>query len=108
VVRGVRVERAGLDVAGTREKIAAGRQPLTAALPGEVLRRSRPVIEGQVEAPSPPPLQRTTHDDLGIEHLILDLDTRRLTGIIDWEDAAITDPAPNLHRRSSATCRPST
>ncbi len=34
-----------------------------------------------------------SHNDLGIEHVLVDPATGAVTGIIDWSDAAITDPA---------------
>jgi aminoglycoside phosphotransferase (APT) family kinase protein len=33
------------------------------------------------------------HNDFGIEHILVDPAMRRITGIIDWGDAAIADPA---------------
>jgi aminoglycoside phosphotransferase (APT) family kinase protein len=42
------------------------------------------------------PQRVVAHADLGAEH-ILELDGT-LTGIIDWSDAAITDPALDLAR----------
>jgi aminoglycoside phosphotransferase (APT) family kinase protein len=33
------------------------------------------------------------HNDLGAEHLLTDTATSTLTGVIDWSDAAVTDPA---------------
>ncbi|MGH7576372.1 MAG: phosphotransferase, partial [Longimicrobiales bacterium] len=36
---------------------------------------------------------RFIHHDLGPEHLILDPDTGRLVGILDWTDAILGDPA---------------
>jgi aminoglycoside 2''-phosphotransferase len=33
------------------------------------------------------------HRDLNVEHVLFDLATGRLTGVIDWGDAAIDDPA---------------
>jgi aminoglycoside phosphotransferase (APT) family kinase protein len=54
---------------------------------------------------SPPPEGRWTpvfsHNDLGIEHVLVDPPTGRVTGVIDWSDAAIVDPAYDfglLHR----------
>lgn len=46
----------------------------------------------------PPPADRLVpaHADLGAEHLLED--GGRLTGIIDWSDAAVTDPALDLSR----------
>jgi hypothetical protein len=34
-----------------------------------------------------------SHNDLGIEHVLVDPDTGMVTGVIDWSDAAIVDPA---------------
>ena len=34
-----------------------------------------------------------SHNDLGIEHVLINSSTGALTGIIDWSDAAVTDPA---------------
>jgi aminoglycoside phosphotransferase (APT) family kinase protein len=37
-----------------------------------------------------------SHMDLGIEHVLVDPATQAITGIIDWTDAAIGDPAYDL------------
>jgi aminoglycoside phosphotransferase (APT) family kinase protein len=34
-----------------------------------------------------------SHNDLGIEHVLVDPDSWAVTGVIDWSDAAIVDPA---------------
>ena len=34
-----------------------------------------------------------SHNDLGIEHVLVDPGTWTVTGVIDWSDAAIVDPA---------------
>jgi aminoglycoside phosphotransferase (APT) family kinase protein len=34
-----------------------------------------------------------SHNDLGIEHVLMDSATGAITGVIDWSDAALTDPA---------------
>ncbi|MEV7968538.1 aminoglycoside phosphotransferase family protein [Sphaerisporangium sp. NPDC088356] len=36
------------------------------------------------------------HNDLGAEHLLVDVRASAITGVIDWTDAAITDPACDL------------
>jgi len=36
------------------------------------------------------------HNDLGAEHVLVDAGTSAVTGIIDWTDAAITDPVRDL------------
>jgi aminoglycoside phosphotransferase (APT) family kinase protein len=52
-------------------------------------------VEAFLEAP--PPAGGWTpvfsHNDLGIEHVLVDPDTGMVTGVIDWSDAAIVDPA---------------
>jgi len=37
-----------------------------------------------------------THQDLGAEHVFVSPDDLRITGIIDWSDAALGDPAVDL------------
>lgn len=34
-----------------------------------------------------------SHNDLGIEHILFDPQDARISGVIDWSDAALTDPA---------------
>lgn len=41
---------------------------------------------------------RFTHNDLGIEHVLVDVQAVHFTGVIDWSDAAITDPAVDVGR----------
>ncbi|MFC7550846.1 phosphotransferase family protein [Plantactinospora sp. GCM10030261] len=38
------------------------------------------------------------HNDLGAEHLLVAPDGVRLTGVLDWSDAALADPAHDLGR----------
>ena len=49
-------------------------------------------------APEPTAEHRFTHNDLGIEHVLVDIQAGRVTGIIDWSDAAVTDPAVDVGR----------
>jgi aminoglycoside phosphotransferase (APT) family kinase protein len=37
-----------------------------------------------------------SHNDLGAEHVLIDPDSGMITGVIDWADAAVTDPAVDL------------
>lgn len=41
---------------------------------------------------------RFTHNDLGIEHVLVDPATGEVRGIIDWSDAAVADPASDFAR----------
>ncbi len=54
-----------------------------------------PAIEAFLAA-APPKADYTpvfSHNDLGIEHVLVDPETGIVTGVIDWGDAAIVDPA---------------
>ncbi|MFF0308101.1 phosphotransferase family protein [Streptosporangium sp. NPDC004379] len=55
----------------------------------------RPAVEEFLAAPPPAGGWEPvfSHNDLGVEHVLVDPATGRVTGVIDWGDAAITDPA---------------
>ncbi len=69
-----------------------------AGVAAEVPAEFRPRIEAFLDAA--PPAAGTelvvAHNDLGAEHLLVDPDTGELTGLLDWSDAALTDPARDL------------
>jgi aminoglycoside phosphotransferase (APT) family kinase protein len=46
--------------------------------------------------PAEPRAPAFCHNDLGAEHVLVDAGAGTITGIIDWTDAAITDPARDL------------
>jgi aminoglycoside phosphotransferase (APT) family kinase protein len=56
-------------------------------------------FRGRIEAflgNAPPPGRQQlvfSHNDLGIEHVLVDSETAAVTGILDWTDAALVDPA---------------
>jgi aminoglycoside phosphotransferase (APT) family kinase protein len=59
---------------------------------------TRPLVE-RFLAESPPAEAQTAvfcHNDLGSEHVLVDAEGSMVTGVIDWTDAAITDPAYDL------------
>ncbi|MEU6580294.1 phosphotransferase [Nocardia sp. NPDC046763] len=64
---------------------------LTTAIPAS----HRRAAEAFLAAPPPPECGHTvfSHNDLGIEHILFDPRVARVTGIIDWSDAALVDPA---------------
>ncbi|TDQ54357.1 phosphotransferase family protein [Actinorugispora endophytica] len=50
---------------------------------------------------TPPPEPRDAvfcHNDLGAEHILADAATSTVTGVLDWTDAALADPAHDLAR----------
>jgi aminoglycoside phosphotransferase (APT) family kinase protein len=67
---------------------------LTSAIPD----RHLPTVRAFLDADPPDPADHLvfTHDDLGIEHVLVDPDTGRITGVLDWGDAAVADPAHDL------------
>lgn len=60
----------------------------------------RPAIETFLASPPPEAGYRPvfSHNDLGIEHVLVDPATGAVTGVIDWSDAAICDPAQDFGR----------
>jgi aminoglycoside phosphotransferase (APT) family kinase protein len=58
----------------------------------------RRAVEGFLaRTPPPEPTELAfCHNDLGTEHLLVDAGTGALSGVIDWTDAAIADPAVDL------------
>jgi len=63
-------------------------------LPARACRR----IEGFLAStpPAEPRALALCHNDLGSEHVLVDAGAGTVTGIIDWTDAAVTDPARDL------------
>ncbi|MCW2878975.1 MAG: hypothetical protein JWQ95_3075 [Sphaerisporangium sp.] len=55
----------------------------------------RPAVEAFLDAPPPTDGYALvfSHNDLGIEHVLIDPVAWTVTGVIDWSDAAIVDPA---------------
>ncbi|GAA4059697.1 phosphotransferase family protein [Nonomuraea soli] len=66
-----------------------------AAVAGQVPAAYRPRIEAFLAAPPPHDGYEPvfSHNDLGIEHVLVDPATLAVTGVIDWSDAALCDPA---------------
>jgi aminoglycoside phosphotransferase (APT) family kinase protein len=66
-----------------------------ATVAGHVPAAHRPAVEEFLAAPPPAggyPLV-FSHNDLGIEHVLVDPERWTVTGVIDWSDAALVDPA---------------
>jgi aminoglycoside phosphotransferase (APT) family kinase protein len=57
-------------------------------------------LERFLAGPVPPESRERTlcHNDLGAEHVLVSEDGSGLTGVIDWSDAAIADPARDVGR----------
>jgi aminoglycoside phosphotransferase (APT) family kinase protein len=61
--------------------------------------RRHHALEAHCAAPPPPPSSGPSllcHGDLVPEHLYVDPDSRRLSGLIDWGDANFGDPAQDV------------
>ncbi|WP_433166655.1 phosphotransferase family protein [Kribbella sp. CA-247076] len=67
-------------------------------LAGQLSSDQRREVEAFLRAPIPEPAQALvfSHNDLGIEHVLVAEGTDTITGIIDWSDAALCDPARDL------------
>ena len=89
------------DVAPVDHQLPAEWRDETAAAVEEVRHVLTPTQLAEVRRfladPAPAPSSRWTlsHNDLGIEHVLVEPGAAepRVTGVIDWGDAAITDPA---------------
>ena len=46
--------------------------------------------------PAEPRAAAFCHNDLGAEHVLVDVEANAITGVIDWTDAAIADPVRDL------------
>lgn len=59
---------------------------------------ARPLVEDFLgrTPPAEPRAVAFCHNDLGAEHVLVDVDANAVTGIIDWSDAAIADPVRDL------------
>lgn len=82
-------------LSGWRDEAAAGFAEVAAEVPSAY----RPAIDRFLAA-SPPPdgaPSAFSHNDLGIEHVLVDAGGT-VTGVIDWSDAAVTDPASDFGR----------
>jgi aminoglycoside phosphotransferase (APT) family kinase protein len=55
---------------------------------------TRPLVEYFLSRrlPAEPRTAAFCHNDLGAEHVLVDVEANAVTGIIDWADAAIADP----------------
>lgn len=53
-------------------------------------------LDGTVEIPSATADTALCHTDLKGEHFLLNADTKTITGIIDWADIAVDDPAVDI------------
>jgi aminoglycoside phosphotransferase (APT) family kinase protein len=72
---------------------------VSAHVPSAYRRRVEAFLE--TSPPDDPQALAFSHNDLGIEHVLVDPATGAVTGVIDWSDAAIVDPAFDfglLHR----------
>ena len=71
---------------------------LAADLADELPEPVRRGLERFFAAPLPPAARARvfSHNDLGCEHVLVEPEAGAITGIIDWSDAAVVDPAKDL------------
>ena len=91
---------AEVDDAPPAEWLAEARR-LHPRVAGRVPPAHGPAVAAFLRAAPPPPAAPgelvLCHDDLGIEHVLVD-ERGAVTGVIDWSDAAVADPAGDLGR----------
>jgi aminoglycoside phosphotransferase (APT) family kinase protein len=88
------VERDAYPLAAWLRNAEEDYREVSGRLPASARRR----IEGflGLTPPAEPRTEAFCHNDLGAEHVLVDAGAGRITGVIDWTDAAITDPARDL------------
>jgi aminoglycoside phosphotransferase (APT) family kinase protein len=88
------VERDAYPLPAWREDAQRDYQEILGHLPTA----HRPLVEDFLgrTPPAEPPAAVFCHNDLGAEHVLVDVEANAITGIIDWTDVAITDPARDL------------
>jgi aminoglycoside phosphotransferase (APT) family kinase protein len=85
------VDRDEVPMAEWREEAALNYAAVISAIPAH----RREAVEAFLTA-APPDSDGAlvfSHNDLGIEHVLVATATGAITGVIDWSDAALTDPA---------------
>ena len=73
------------------ERVLARRAALDAALGPDLARRYAPFLAEHALLDADVGARRLCHDDMHLEHLLLDPCTHRVTGLIDWTDATLGD-----------------
>ncbi|MBD3140998.1 phosphotransferase [Microbispora bryophytorum] len=88
------VPRDAFPLRDLREEAEGDYEKIADRLPAE----ERRLVEEFFAAEVPPDPETLTfcHNDLGSEHLLVDVETSAVTGVVDWTDAAIADPAYDL------------
>jgi aminoglycoside phosphotransferase (APT) family kinase protein len=77
-------------------RVHAARGPLRALMGADRWSRCEPFLAADPRIAPRAGAQVLLHDDLHLEHVLLDDRMERVTGIIDWTDASIGDPAAEL------------
>jgi aminoglycoside phosphotransferase (APT) family kinase protein len=75
------------------ERVLQAQPRLQAALGHQRARRCAAFLEQRPLIAAGAGARVLRHDDLHLEHVLLDAGMQRVTGIIDWTDASIGDPA---------------
>jgi aminoglycoside phosphotransferase (APT) family kinase protein len=87
-------EREAYPLAAWRDDAEGDYRKVSGHLPAAARRRIEDFLGGTL--PAEPRPEALCHNDLGAEHMLVDVRRNAVTGIIDWGDAAIADPALDL------------
>jgi aminoglycoside phosphotransferase (APT) family kinase protein len=88
---GVPVQRLDEVLAEIRADAVSDLARVVEAEPSAPIDDWRRFIDAGADAPTRSP-GALVHNDFAAEHVLLDRDTQAITGVIDWSDAAISDP----------------
>jgi aminoglycoside phosphotransferase (APT) family kinase protein len=76
----------------TRLELVEVAHQVRSRLPTEIAADAEPFLTGQVPPPPMTGPRCVIHNDLGPDHVLVDPDTGRLTGIVDFSDLMVGDP----------------
>jgi len=95
--RGVPVQQMESLIEEVRAKALADFESVNKVAPAAPLERWRAYLKAGLNRNARPPSTPTlVHNDLAAEHILFDPATQTVTGIIDWSDIAVSDPAADF------------
>lgn len=81
---------------GRLEELPSLSNVIETETPDLVNEETLPYLRGEVDPPPGSDVQVLCHGDLKGEHILLSSDLRGITGILDWNDAMLGDPAVDV------------
>lgn len=81
---------------GRAEELPRMSSVIETETPDLVNEETLPYLRGEIDPPPGSDVRVLCHGDLKGEHILLSSDLRRITGVVDWNDATVGDPAADV------------